>query len=99
VSEPIPYDRMRRILGLPVRTSHPSTRWAVRKIRTGDRSGLWGVWRYNGSTNYTLAEALPTWPEAIDRVRDLVDARRTASPAERTTGEHRRARNEVLTQA
>ncbi|WP_430332640.1 hypothetical protein [Rhodococcus sp. ACT016] len=102
VSEPIPYDHMRRLLGLPDLQVGLSVRWAVRKIRTGARAGRWGVWRHTGSetANCALDESFPTWPEAIDWVRGAVGgSRRGTSLAERTSDEHRRVRDEVLTQA
>ncbi|MDH6678563.1 hypothetical protein M2284_002776 [Rhodococcus sp. LBL1] len=100
-NEPIPYDRMRRLLGLPELVIGAPVRWAVRKIRTGARSGHWGVWRCPDSTNYVLVEAFRTWPDAIDGARRAVDdAGRGTSPTDlRAGGEGGRAGDEVIAQA
>ncbi|GAB2646838.1 hypothetical protein GCM10027068_27830 [Prescottella soli] len=101
MNEPIPYDRMRRLLGLPDLVVGSPARWAVRKIRTGAQSGQWGVWRCPGSANYTLVEAFRTWPDAIDGVRRAVHgAGRGTSPTDlQAAGEGGRAVDEVIAQA
>lgn len=98
VSEPIPYEHMRRLLGLPDLDAGSPTRWAVRKIRTGERSGRWGVWRCPDpdTTNWALVESLPTWPDAIDRVRRGIEG--TSATDGRSAGEHGRAGHEVIAQ-
>ncbi|WP_433604308.1 hypothetical protein [Prescottella agglutinans] len=77
MSEPIPYDRMRRLLGLPDLRVGPPGRWAVRKIRTGERSGLWGVWPCPAAetANHLVVEAFRSWTDAIAWVRRAVDER------------------------
>ncbi|MDH6284742.1 hypothetical protein [Prescottella agglutinans] len=101
LNEPIPYDRMRRLLGLPDLMAGSPVRWAVRKIRTGAWSGQWGVWRCPDSTNYVLVEAFRTWPDAIDGARRAVDdaGRGTSATDLRAGGEGGRAADEVLAQA
>lgn len=67
---PISYARMRRILGLPAVAPGGAAAWTVRKIRTGDHAGRWGVW--NRAAGTAAATALvctcPTWRDAIDHV-------------------------------
>lgn len=66
----ITYAQMRRILGLPDVAHRTPSPWAVRKIRTGDDAGLWGVWRQpSGATSErALVGACTTWQDAMDRV-------------------------------
>lgn len=64
VAEPIPYDEMRRILGLPVRRSRIAAPWAVRKIAAGALAGRWGVWKRAGGAA-ELAAAHDDWSGAI----------------------------------
>lgn len=68
MSTPIPYARMRRLLGLP-ELDQP-TRWAVRKVRSGDRAGMWGVWRHPGDADsHELVATFPVWRDAMNRAR------------------------------
>ncbi|PTR27401.1 hypothetical protein C8K36_10422 [Rhodococcus sp. OK519] len=64
MSDPIPYDAMRRLLGLPIRRDRIPAPWAVRKIDAGDHAGHWGVWKVTGGSR-DLVETFPIWSDAI----------------------------------
>ncbi|MCA1008291.1 hypothetical protein LCL87_21500 [Rhodococcus hoagii] len=71
---PIPYDEMRRILGLPARRNRIRAPWAVRKVREGVSAGRWGVWRLSGGT-HELVEAHRVWSDAISDACTRSDGR------------------------
>ncbi|MFC9517121.1 hypothetical protein ACFTSD_15420 [Nocardiaceae bacterium NPDC056970] len=74
MTDPIPYDEMRRILGLPARRGRIGAPWTVRKIREGIHAGRWGVWRLTGGTR-ELVEAHRAWSDAISDACTRSDGR------------------------
>lgn len=74
MTDAIPYEEMRRILGLPVRRTRISAPWAIRKLDAGVHAGHWGVWKVSGGTR-ELIDAHRTWTDAITDVSSRSDHR------------------------
>ncbi|CAM3102971.1 hypothetical protein RHDE110596_16740 [Prescottella defluvii] len=69
MAEQIPYDAMRRLLGLPGAPARTPAPWAVRRIHNCDGVGRWGVWeRADSAPHYRMVESFPTWTAAMREV-------------------------------